>query len=106
MEIINLTPHAIVVDNGSNKVTYEPSGLVARVSTESTVVDNVDGFDVVTNIVTGDNLPEEKEGVFLLVSAMVLGLRLERKDLIAPDTGRAARNDKGHIVSVPGFVRN
>jgi hypothetical protein len=103
--IRNITPHAITVDNGVTKVTYEPDGLVARVTTESTVVGEVDGFEVVSNTVKGDNLPEVKEGVYLLVSAMVLGLRPDRKDLIAPNTGAATRNDKGHIVSVPGFVR-
>jgi len=104
VEIINLTPHPIVVDNGEVSKTYEPSGEVARVLTESTKVGEVDGFDVVSTKVIGDNLPEQKEGVYLIVSAMVKGLRPERKDLLAPNTGAAKRNEKGHIVSVPGFI--
>jgi hypothetical protein len=104
--IINLTAHPITVDNGINSVTYAPSGEVARVETESTVVGCVDGFETVANTVTGDNLPDLVEGTYLLVSAMVLGLRPDRSDLIAPNTGAAVRNEKGHIVSVPGFVRN
>jgi len=106
VSIRNLTPHAIVVDNGTEKVTYSPDGLVARVSTESTVVGEVDGFEVVANTVVGDNLPAPVEGVYLLVSAMVLSAFPERADLLAPDTGNAERNDKGHIVSVPGFISN
>jgi len=106
VSIRNLTPHAIVVDNGTEKVTYSPDGLVARVSTESTVVGEVDGFEVVANTVVGDNLPAPVEGVYLLVSAMVLGLRPDRADLIAPNTGTANRNEKGRIISVPGFVRS
>ncbi len=103
--IVNLTPHAIVVDNGEISKTYEPSGEIARVLTESTVVGVEDGFEVVSIRVTGDNLPAQKDGVLYLVSAMVKGLRPEREDLIAPNTGAAKRNDKGHIISVPGFIR-
>jgi len=104
--IINMTPHTIAVDDGKNSWKYPPSvDGPARVDTVSTVVDEMDGFDVVSNKVIGDNLPEPREGIYLLVSAMVLGLRPERTDLIAPNTGAAKRNDKGHIVSVPGFIR-
>jgi len=106
VSIRNLTPHAIVVDNGVNSKVYEPDGLIARVNTESTVVGEVDGFEVVANTVVGDNLPAPVDGVYLIVSAMVLGLRPDRADLIAPNTGAAKRNEKGHIVSVPGFVRS
>jgi len=28
-----------------------------------------------------------------------------RTDVVAPDTANAVRNDDGHIVSVPGFIR-
>ena len=106
VSIRNLTPHPIVVDNGVTQKVYEPDGLIARVITESTVVDEVDGFEVVANKVVGDNLPAPVEGVFLIVSTMVLGLRPDRADLIAPNTGTAKRNEKGHIISVPGFVRS
>ena len=64
----------------------------------------VDGFEIVSTRVTGDNLPEPKEGVFYIVSAMVKALRPDRKDLLAPNTGAAKRNEKGHIISVPGFI--
>jgi len=118
MKIINMTPHAIVVkeplviesplNNGREArcVTYEPSGSVVRMETESYWSQKVDGFDVHQNIVVGSNLPEPEEGTYLLVSAMVLSAFPERADLLAPDTGNAERNDKGHIVSVPGFISN
>jgi len=106
VELINLTPHAIVVDNGSTQKSYEPSGIVARVETKSTVVDMLDGFDVVQNQVIGDNLPEPQEGKVFIVSAMILALKPDRDDLVAPNTGAAKRNEKGHIVSVPGFVKS
>ena len=39
-------------------------------------------------------------------SAMVLAACNDRSDLVAPATGHpdAVRSEKGHIVSVPGFV--
>ena len=103
-DIINLTPHAIVVDNGVKTVTYEASGLVARIDTESKTIGEVDGFDIVSTTVVGDNLPDPKDDTLYIVSAMVKGLRPDRSDLVAPNTGAAKRNEKGHIVSVPGFI--
>ena len=106
MKLINLTPHAITVNNGTVSKVYEPSGMVARVNTESKVIGSVDGFEIVANTVTGDNLPAPVDGTYYIVSTMVLGLRPDRKDLLAPNTGQAKRNEQGHIVSVPGFVSN
>jgi len=48
--------------------------------------------------------PPVVEGRYYIVSAMV-GQACNRPDFISPDTNRAERNEKGHIVSVPGFVR-
>ena len=123
MKVVNLTPHAIVLvreywdendfTNGDNhyvteRVTYQPSGIVCRVDiSTTTTTGDINGFPVVMNTVTGINgLPSPVEGVRYLVSAMVLDSAkfLGRTDCIAPDTNRATRNDKGHIISVPGFV--
>lgn len=101
MKFINLTPHAIVLNDGT---IFEPAGTVARVSASFT------GFDTdgVCRQVFGDveNLPEPQECTLYIVSAMVLAAS-GRADLIAPATGHplAVRNEKGQIVSVPGFVR-
>lgn len=101
MEFINCTPHAIVLNNGQ---TYEPSGSIPRVSSSYSIFDK----DGICSQVFGEveGLPEEKEGTVLIVSAMVLSAS-SRKDLVAPATGHpeTIRNKKGHIVSVPGFVR-
>ena len=103
--IKNLTSHAIVVDNGKTQAAYEPSGEVARVLTETSVVGEVDGFEIAESVVTGDNLPSQQEGTYLLVSVMVKSLRPDREDLLSPNTAEAKRNGKGHIISVPGFIR-
>ena len=51
-------------------------------------------------------LPDPQPGVMFIVSAYVLGATA-RTDVCAPATGHpdSVRDDKGHIVSVPGFVR-
>ena len=104
--IKNLTPHAIVVANQDQTITIEPSGLVARIDLVENKIGELHGFPVYSQSLVGHNLPEEEEGVILLVSAMVLAeaKKLNRKDCVAPNTNAATRNEKGHIVSVPGFV--
>lgn len=98
---INCTPHAIVLNDGT---THQPSGQVARVSSSfSEFVDGVccQQFGEVTD------LPEPRHNTRIIVSALVLAaLAGTRPDVVAPATGHPAcvRNDKGQIVSVPGFV--
>jgi hypothetical protein len=89
------------------KKVYEPSGVVARVEMEQSPVGKVDGFYIMESKVVGHNLPDPVDGTYLLVSAMVLSeaKKLGRRDCIAPNTNEAVRNEKGHIISVPGFVK-
>jgi len=107
-EIRNLTPHAItLIINENTTVTFPPQGEPIRLEQEQKETISVGDFPCVANFVTGSNLPPEEEGVYLLVSSMVLNAFPHRLDLIAPDTGpTATRNEKGHIIGVSRFVRN
>ena len=101
--LVNCTPHALNLNNGTALPT---SGNVARVSV--TIIDFDD--DGICQQVFGDvtGLPDPKPDTLYVVSAMVLAaLGSSRPDVVAPATGHpdCVRNDKGHIVSVPGFVR-
>lgn len=96
---INLTPHPIKLNDGR---VFEPSGTVARISTYfSAIVEDV------CTVIYGElqGVPAAAENTLYIVSAMVLAAT-DRKDLVAPATGHpnTIRNEKGHIVSVPGFV--
>jgi len=53
------------------------------------------------------DLPAPQNDTVYVVSAIVLSAAKEqgRTDVVAPDTSNAVRNDAGHIVSVPGFVK-
>lgn len=99
MKFLNFTPHEIILNDGRSF----PSEGVARVSATFTQF-NQDGI-CRQEFGEVEGLPEPKEGVKLIVSAMVLSAS-DRVDLVAPATGHpdTKRNEKGHIVSVPGFV--
>ena len=103
LTLVNLTPHAIVLDNGVDSLTVEPSGSIARVSVELVETAVTGLYSQVFGDVAG--LPEPVEGTLYIVSAMVLSAVPHRVDVYAPATALAARNELGHIVSVPGLVR-
>ena len=99
--IINLTPHVIRLNDGTE---YQPSGVVARVSTEyKTLNTNPLCFEVVYGKVTG--LPAHQDGVDYIVSGKVAEACPARHDLLVPATGHpeAVRKD-GNVYSVPGFI--
>lgn len=110
--LVNLTPHAICVDDLlGDACTIPPSGLVARVETSQEDLCGVviGGVDVsFGEISTGEvvNLPPPVAGTTYIVSAMVAqAVAGRRLDVYAPDTGQAARDEQGRIISVPGLVR-
>lgn len=107
--MLNLTPHAIkVLSNVTGEVvTFQPSGDLARVSTSTVLVGQVDGFPIYrTEYGAVEGVPAAGTEKFL-VSAMVLAQLGEEYSgwAFAPRTdGSAVRNDKGHIDYVVGLV--
>lgn len=105
----NLTPHAIKVLSSvtGEVVSYEPSGTMARVSTSTVLIGQVNGFPIYrTEYGTVEGVPAAGTEKFL-VSAMVLAQLGEEYSgwAFAPRTdGSAVRNDKGHIDYVVGLV--
>ena len=106
--IVNCTPHPIVLLLGALRVTFEPSGHLARCCESYTTIGTLDVGDGVTVPVatrgTGavEGIPDAVENTCYLVSAMVLAASA-RSDLLAPDTGAGAvRNAAGHIMGVTG----
>lgn len=105
----NLTPHAINILSSvtGEVVTFQPSGDLARVSTSTVLVGQVDGFPIYrTQYGEVEGVPAAGTEKFL-VSAMVLAQLGEEYSgwAFAPRTdGSAVRNDKGHIDYVVGLV--
>lgn len=104
MNIINLTPHTVHDFDSNNK--FLPSGTVARVSVSRQCVfiseDGIKFYSPSFGEVV--NLPHEKEGVALIVSAMVRNALPNRRDLISP--GPLERNDAGEVIGCCGFDSN
>lgn len=103
--IINLTPHPITVERNGVRITFQPSGLVARVQVYQNPAGEVDGIPV-SRTAYGDvtGLPEPQPGVVYIVSSVVAqALAATRQDLVAPDTNNAIRDEQGRIVAVRGF---
>jgi uncharacterized protein YuzE len=120
MNIINLTPHAVVILNSTGEqplLTFPPSGKVARLVTDQKVVGDVSYKDatqgwcrieiVQTVFSAVEHLPayDAEADVLYIVSMPVAQALPERKDVVAPDTSRAKRDEDGKIIGVPGFSR-
>jgi len=102
MKVINCTPHPIKVRrNDGSEIVFEPSGILPRVSTIETLAGEIKGIPCVTQTqgeISG--LPEPETGTVFMVSALVFNAS-DRRDLIAPDTGKGAiRDEKGRIQAV------
>lgn len=98
--IVNLTPHEVTILDEDNTIlrVIVPSGEVARLSTETKIMEPIDGIAItktVFNSVVG--LPEEKEDVFFIVSQMIKNSPLcrDRKDLLVPSE---VIRDKGKVL--------
>ena len=49
--------------------------------------------------------PEEDDTLFIVSSIVLSACGGCRRDIIAPRTSAAIRDEKGRIISVPGFVK-
>ena len=106
MNLVNLTPHAVtIVLPIGDTVTLPPSGTVARCSTSSEVVGEVNGIPV-SRVSYGEvvGLPEATEGTMFVVSALVRSAVPHRKDVASP--GDLVRDAAGAVVGCKGLVVN
>lgn len=121
--IINLTPHSVTVystddvtevtkgsytslilKEGAQPLVTYPSQGVARAASVKEQVDVINGIPVYsTSYGEPEGLPEEKEGVFYLVSALTAQAAKGRKDLLLVDG--AVRDGEGKIVGCTAFGR-
>lgn len=108
----NLTPHAIVIRTTAGDITLPPSGQVARVSSTPGALVSLDFGDGPVTVaeapsygpVTG--LPDEDGQETYLVSGLVLGRCVGRRDVFGPGTGpndEAIRED-GKIIAVTRLI--
>ena len=111
MNFVNLTPHVIRLNDGTE---IQPTAPAARVNASHS---NFDHNNICTvNYGRVENLPAPKDDTMYIVSLLVaqgivdhnhhLNPGNERVDVVYPATGHpeCIRKD-GQVYSVPGFVR-
>ena len=104
MEIINLTPHAVTFVTESGNTVIEPSGTVARVSSHTEVIGDIDCIPV-TRTVFGEveNLPVGVGGAVYVVSSIVAARVPNRDDVFIPND--SVRDDCGRIIGCRSLGR-
>lgn len=104
MKIANLTPHSITFVKESGNLVIEPSGTIARVSTSTQVIGEIDGVPI-TETVFGEieNLPEPQEDTVFLVSSLVAQRCKERSDVFIPN--ESVRDSEGRIIGCRSLGR-
>lgn len=107
MEFINLTPHNIsIVDPLTKEIKreFKASGELARVTTSTEVVDNIDGIEItVTRFSEVYGLPEPEDGKIYLVSLAVAQRVTGRKDVLVPNG--SVRDNEGRIIGCTSLAR-
>lgn len=103
--IVNLTPHAIVIVRENGNITIPPSGNIARVSTMENLM-TYDGHIPIYDQTYGDTtgLPEMQPDTRYLVSSMVRLANPDRWDLLSP--AGLVRDDNGQPIGCVGLVTN
>ena len=101
MKFINLTAHTI--NEVITGLQIKPSGIVARVAQVTDTVAMHNGTPIYSTEF-GDllGLPEPREGIVYIVSAMALnGVPAHRTDVVSP--GNLKRDEAGQPVGCVGF---
>lgn len=112
VKIVNLTPHAItVLKNGEEIAVYEASGSIARCEWKTGAVGEIAGIPLTETrfgklyLIDRDRvkheLPEQQDGTFYIVSALVARVAQREDFIIVDDT---VRDDKGRIVGCQSFA--
>ena len=111
LELVNLTPHAIVLMHDGVSTTVPPSGTVARVQSVPGARIEIAGLPcpafTAPTFGAVENLPAPCAGKVFIVSAMVAAQCIGRDDVVSPGTGPqdgAVRDESGRIVAVTRLI--
>jgi hypothetical protein len=97
----NLTPHSVT--DALSGQAFPPSGTVARVAATFTPSGETGGVQLFRRTFGAvENLPDKRDGVLLIVSALVAAAAPDRDDLVSP--GELVRGPDGQPIGCKGFV--
>lgn len=103
---VNLTPHNIIIVNGSDEPyqVIPPSGDIARCKEDVVKIGTIGGIPLLKTIY-GDveGLPEPRKDVYYIVSTIVRVNMPSRHDLLSP--GQLVRNELGQPIGCRGLVK-
>lgn len=104
MNIINLTPHDVNLLLEDDVIVFKSKGI-ARVQQKEIIDECFDRVPIYKNKYGEvEGLPEEKDGVYYIVSFVVANaLKDKRNDLLI--VTKTERNEKGQIIGCYGFAR-
>ncbi|WP_150243506.1 hypothetical protein [Nocardiopsis quinghaiensis] len=105
MRVVNLTPHVVtVVDERSRVIRSWPEAAQpARVEAVRVPMGlEVAGVPLMAEKRTRANLPEPQEGVWFIVSSVVVCAHPERRDLLVPSD--LVRDGSGVVTACRSFV--
>ena len=106
IKIVNMTPHTVnmVSETGEKIADYISEGEI-RLTQETKQIGTINGVPL-TKTTFGDvqGLPEEKEGIFYIVSRLVMTACSSRNDLLVPND--IVRDDEGKIIGCKSFANN
>lgn len=101
--IINLTPHPIIIIKSDGNIEVPTSGTVARCEEINTKTGEVDGIPIYHsefgNVI---NLPPKAENTIYIVSAIVKSATNDRDDVYVGKF--PVRDEKGFIIGIEGLA--
>lgn len=102
--LINCTPHKICFQKEDGSVfCIEPSENPFRLETKQEEVGEIEGIKLFKTKLKRAKLPKFKEGVYYIVSSLVLEkYKGRRNDLVAP--AHLIRNKQGQVIACEGLT--
>ncbi|MBD8045821.1 hypothetical protein [Clostridium faecium] len=104
IEILNYTPHTVnIIQQG--KVKNLVSVGNARCIQETKKIGEINNIPITsTTFGQVEGLPEEKEGVYYIVSRLILQACPQRRDLLVPND--IVRDEEGKIIGCKSLANN
>lgn len=107
MIIKNLTPHSVnYISEEDIIISIEPEKTPARcfqsIVSDGTLKTAIGNFNLSkSKFGKVENIPEQEDGVYYIVSRLVLSACADRNDLLVPN--EIVRNDSGQIIGCKSF---